>query len=523
MKQRTKNKKSASAQVTPTENEAGVASLSAREWGKQILAWPADIENSPMKAEIVKRMNAEHGAVAIGSDVKYTNTTLDQFGKPAITFWSAAAMREMYKSVIVERKGHRYRTLFDVWSTSPDRLEYTGVGYWPGSSRNRPAVPPGALNTWNETGVTPKKGDWNLFRHHLRNVICGGEQAHFDWLMDWLAHVVQCPQDKVPTSVVIRSSGKGIGKSKLGEYVSEIVGRQNASKIENKDQLFGRFNAALGGKTFVVLEEAVFAGSPADKNKLKEKISEKTTLIERKGIDPVLMPSYAHFMIFGNEHHVVPADLQERRYFMLDVSWDLPDPADKTAYFAPIIEQMEKDGGIAAMAHELLHRDYNRSALFIAPTTKHLARQQAFGLEPPERVLVEMARTEQLPTEIAGVERTIELSVVKPTVIQTKDLMRALQDECSGQSFHRQRTRLGELLKVLDVPKTRKRISSKRVEAYEFPTTDEFRNRLVEKLRVPAHMVEPAPEAEPDSSLPAIAKFPKSFGSRTVALDRDAL
>src|SRR5262249_15882782 len=148
----------------------------------------------------------------------------------------------------------------------------------------------------------------------------------------WLAQMVQHPQQKVPASVVLRSKSKGIGKSMLAGYLRRIFG-QHGTIILNKEQLFGRFNSATAMSVFCCLEEAVFAGSPVDKSRLKQRISEEETLLERKGVDAIMIPSFTRYLINSNEDHVVPVDIQERRYFVLNIDWDIPDRDAKVAYF----------------------------------------------------------------------------------------------------------------------------------------------------------------------------------------------
>ena len=72
--------------------------------------------------------------------------------------------------------------------------------------------------------------------------------------------------------------------------------------------------------------------------------------IESKYQNAMQMPNYIHLMMASNEDWVVPASLDARRFFVLEVS---PACANHHAYFAAIFEELH-DGGYEAMLHDLL-------------------------------------------------------------------------------------------------------------------------------------------------------------------------
>jgi hypothetical protein len=79
----------------------------------------------------------------------------------------------------------------------------------------------------------------------------------------------------------------------------------------------------------------------------------------------------------SNDDWVVPAGLDERRYFILDVS---EEKIQDHAYFGAIVKQMD-DGGCAAMLHELLHRDISTFEVRKVPNTDALDDQKKRSLK----------------------------------------------------------------------------------------------------------------------------------------------
>src|SRR5206468_12300421 len=81
---------------------------------------------------------------------------------------------------------------------------------------------------------------------------------------------------------------------------------------------------------------------------------------------------------------VIPAGPDERRFLVLDVD---PKHRQDTAYFGRMVEQMEQEGGLAAMLYDLLDYDYSAIDLRTAPKTEALTRQKLLSLSPHEQWL----------------------------------------------------------------------------------------------------------------------------------------
>src|SRR5210317_1741264 len=69
------------------------------------------------------------------------------------------------------------------------------------------------FNLYKGFNVVSKKGDWSLFRNHIRDVICSGNEEHFDYLIKWMARIVQDTGGDRPGIAVVLRGGRGVGKS----------------------------------------------------------------------------------------------------------------------------------------------------------------------------------------------------------------------------------------------------------------------------------------------------------------------
>jgi hypothetical protein len=131
---------------------------------------------------------------------------------------------------------------------------------------------------------------------------------------------------------------------------------------------------------FLFADEALYAGDPSQKGVLKALITEPTLTIEAKNVDVVETPNFLHLMMASNEDWVIPAALDARRFFVLEVS---PERANDHAYFAAIWEQMEA-GGYGAMLHDLLAFDLSTFNVRAVPVTAGLQHQKKMSLPTAE-------------------------------------------------------------------------------------------------------------------------------------------
>ena len=162
------------------------------------------------------------------------------------------------------------------WRDHHGRRQYTGGVVFDPSGKARPDV----LNLWRGWGVLPAAGDWSLFQAHLAEVVCGGNVAHYNHLLFWLARMVQHPE-KPAESAVVLAGLKGTGKGVVGRYLLKLCGPHGRA-ISSAEHLAGRFNGHLRDCFFVFADEAFFAGDPRHERILKPLITEPVVMIEAK-------------------------------------------------------------------------------------------------------------------------------------------------------------------------------------------------------------------------------------------------
>lgn len=251
------------------------------------------------------------------------------------------------------------------WLAHEQRRQFDRLIFLPGQEVR------GAYNLWKGFGVEaiPGLGYERYLDHVLRN-ICAGVQDHFDYLVRWMARVVQQPATAGEVAVVLRGS-RGVGKSFFAKEFGKLLGR-HFLQVSNSVHLVGQFNKHLRDVVLLFADEAFFAGDKRHESVLKTLITEETLNIEAKGIDMESSPNYIHLIMASNDDHVVPAGGDERRFLMLDVG-DAQQLA--TNYFKEIKDELD-NGGREALLHYLLNLDLGGWDVRVVPRTAALAEQQ---------------------------------------------------------------------------------------------------------------------------------------------------
>lgn len=254
---------------------------------------------------------------------------------------------------------------FEWWTSHPRRRTFRDVAFEPGLET------PGRYNLWTGFAVSPVPGDAHLrLLAHVHDNICDGRTDRYEYLVNWMARVVQTPRTSSAVAPVLLGS-RGTGKSVFTEYFARLFGR-HAFVASDVEDMTGKFNAHLAYCVFLVAEEAFELKNKRHESVLKQLITGGTNAIEKKGVDKVQLPNYVHLIMTSNNERVIPAGDHERRFLALRVS---DARRQDESYFRPILEDRD-DAGPSNLLHFLLSRDLSKFSVFDVPQTEELRRQQ---------------------------------------------------------------------------------------------------------------------------------------------------
>jgi len=253
-----------------------------------------------------------------------------------------------------------------VWMGSEHRnVARRGIGFFP----DRPFIYKDYVNLWRGWEIEEEQGDWSLYDAHVKDIICDGDEELYTFVLDWLAHMVQKPEE-LPGSCIVMSGIEGCGKGTFVDFMGRALG-QHYSHIVNSSHLLSNFNSHLMDKMFIFADEVTYGGDRKVAGLLKGIVTEKELTCEKKGYEAFSYENRARLVVASNEDWFIPAGAESRRWLVLRVSGKR---ANDREYFNRLYHQME-EGGIAAMLYDLRRRTIT-SNLRLAPETEALMIQR---------------------------------------------------------------------------------------------------------------------------------------------------
>ncbi len=327
--------------------------------------------------------------------LKKKMTTADDFIKENFTYFSEvpSANGKGAKSVETEIKP------FTLWMGWQYRKEVRAIDFDPTDKDN-----PDIFNIWKGYDISKDMADLNdvddaqPILDHILTCWCKGDAKQYDYVCNYLAHIIQKPWKKTGVVLCLKSSqggGKGIILSKL----NEIIGQSHYCQNSNASYLFGDFNGQLEGKIVVNLDEAFWGGDKKMEGMMKNKITEKNQTINKKNKEAYDISDYANYIITTNNDWFAGTTADDRRYFCLDLKNHTFSgrSAESQEYFKPIIT-----APTGAFAKFLYNRDLTNFSPRIFEKTALLQGQVERNWNPVQSWWHNVLKNGGWDTEIHG-------------------------------------------------------------------------------------------------------------------------
>ena len=157
-----------------------------------------------------------------------------------------------------------------------------------------------------------------MFLDLILEVICDHEKHIYDYILNWIAFIVQNPGVKTEVALVLKGL-QGIGKNRFTDVLSEMLSGYSAKNITDISELTGQFNSIVEGKILIVLNELKNCGEDrlANFNALKSIISDNSIRINEKLVPRRDAENVSNFIFVSNNSFPVKIENGDRRYVVL--------------------------------------------------------------------------------------------------------------------------------------------------------------------------------------------------------------
>ena len=245
-----------------------------------------------------------------------------------------------------KQKEPLYKPAFDVFTGNAHRHVYDRLAF-----SGKP-VADNVCNLFRGLGVAPEPGKCDRMLAHVHEVICSGDEATANAMLNLMAWQIQNIGEPSRVVVVLKSERHQVGKGVMLDALAKLYGHSGFTPA-SMEQVVGRFNDGLRGTSFVWLDEVLFSGDRRTADAIKRLATASEIGIEGKGLPVVQTPAAVNIWISSNHDNAAHIEEADARYWVHDVA---EHRAGDAAYFATLVAEI-KTGGVEAFAHHLLTRD----------------------------------------------------------------------------------------------------------------------------------------------------------------------
>jgi len=245
------------------------------------------------------------------------------------------------------------KSFIATWLIDEDMKIYNNVNYYPTNSK----CPKKTFNLWNEFPIKSipldETADTSLLHNHIK-ILLKEDEKDIEWMLNWLAHIVQFPHKKTEVCVILYDKNFGTGKSMLAEeFLQKIIGINKMIITCKTDKVFGKFTNSQG-KLLCVLNEAKGKDTFELNEIIKESITGKTIEMEKKNIDAIQITDYLNYIITTNNLNSIKLEEGDRRFMVFATSSKLK---GDVKYFENLALSLNDDVIMRKFYEELMNRD----------------------------------------------------------------------------------------------------------------------------------------------------------------------
>lgn len=162
-----------------------------------------------------------------------------------------------------------------------------------------------------------------IYKQHLWN-LCNHNQEHFNYLLRFMAHIVQFPGKPVRWATLLIGA-HGTGKTAFTTPLALALGKRNVKigSAKGVNNGGGFMDWVASEQCLGIISDFHVSGHEKYSNRdaIKPVISDDVVSITRKGKVDMTYNNYASYIMSTNQREPVPMEPTERRWFVLMTTW----------------------------------------------------------------------------------------------------------------------------------------------------------------------------------------------------------
>lgn len=250
-----------------------------------------------------------------------------------ITIFNQSKFYEAYKD-------YGYKGFIKQWLEDVKKRKYRDVGTYP----NERDCPPDVFNTWRKfrceliDEYEHKQEELEFMLNHIM-ILCNNEEKIYNYVIKWIAHMIQYPEFKSTAITLI--SGEGAGKGSLINFMKKMLGSNKVFETANPSRdVWGTFNNMMLDSFFVNINEMSKRDIVYFEGNFKSLTTDIDMVMNIKGLSQFTVQSYHRYLITTNNQEPLDTSRDDRRNLIIKSSDEL---IGNREYFKKFNEYVESN------------------------------------------------------------------------------------------------------------------------------------------------------------------------------------
>jgi len=300
--------------------------------------------------------------------------------------------------------------------------------------------------------------------------LCGGEVEAYEYMLKYIAFMIQYPNRKCEQCVVMMSDEEGVGKDSLTQMIENMMANESYSiKTDDPHLIFGEFNPFADKKIMIQLNEQSNKSAVEYLEKYKHITTATTIVINQKNVKAYKTHNLMRLFIASNNSKPVCVSQTDRRFVILKSTSLL---VQDLKFFKEFYKGIEDKNTISGVFHYFNNIDLTDFEPKNIPMTKE-KKSMVNENRPPLITFLQDFITQHEPL---NVKRKDDLWVISSTEIKKKYINYHVEHGLNAVGITSQKlTR--SLLKFDSITKGRARVDDGYpVQAYKIHRTKLYRH-----------------------------------------------
>lgn len=401
-------------------------------------------------------------------------------GKPVIHTYNQTDFKGVTRRIKFNNQKMEEVSIFEKWLGDDDTRFYKKLDFIPTLNVNDEIYNTFQgfhYSNYKEVGFTQTDSLINLFKKTISTLVDHNDVS-IDYCFKYFAHMFQFP-DKRPNVALVFKSEQGYGKDSILDCISKLIGNENLYRTSKPDDIFGQFNAALKNKLLLQLNELEGKDGFANKDKLKDLITQNETNINEKNRQQYNQSNYLRIIICTNRLNSVEIPSGDRRFVVFEADRRKP----TRQHFSDFHNAMNDDNALYSLYEYLMNYDVGKTPLDDCRPITTAYKNMRDNNTHPFFIWLKETLSDYKNLIEHKTHKTSKLVVVSSSVLFS-EYKTHMDDSHQNMYNFNQKKNMKDLLtslKVLHKPKSK--INGTVVSAYWFdiPTVLEYLNEIVQE------------------------------------------